>query len=125
MLIERKPMQKAYEREFETAWDTFLRINQRHKASKAVYVKRVSVTEGNTYVLCLSEGRARKELAMDEQVEQRVLKAMERLQRSVTKGALLSLKWWDSMMAYHLLTVMERQLREAGDTRRWPTIQNI
>ena len=51
----------------------FLRIDQPNQESEAVQVKKVSVTEGNTHGLCLSEGTARKELAMDGQAEQRFL----------------------------------------------------
>jgi hypothetical protein len=67
--------------------DTFERIDHRNKESDAVYVKKVSVAEGDTHVLCLSEGRARKELAMDGQAEQRFLEAMERLQERQSRIA--------------------------------------
>ncbi len=232
LLIERKPLQKSYEQELETARETFERIDHRMKDSDAVYVKKVSTADGESHVLCLSEGRARKENAMDGQAEQRFLEELERLQRSVTKGTIVKpekvgqrlgriqerrsriaqhydvtmqpsetqqrvvdITWtkkesreqrdhltgcyvieassihaqrsakeiwglymtlervekafrslktdlgvrpvyhqtasrteahlWISVIAYHLLAVIERQLREAGDTRQWSTIREI
>ena len=32
---------------------------------------------------------------------------------------------WISLLAYHLLAVIERQLRESGDTRRWSSVRDV
>ena len=93
-MIERKPLQKSYEQELETARETFERIDHRMKDSDAVYVEKVSTADGESHVLCLSEGRARKENAMDGQAEQRFLEELERLQRSVTKGTIVKPEKW-------------------------------
>jgi len=89
LLVERRPVHKAYEQEFAAGRETFERIDNRADEADAVYAKKVMTAEGGAHVLCLSEGRAQKEIAMDRLAEQRFLEDLERLRQSVTKGSIV------------------------------------
>lgn len=232
LVIERSPVHKRYEQEFQAEKETFTRIDDRAEGADAVYAKKVQTSDGKAHVLCISEGRAKKEKAMDGLAEQRFLEDLERLRQSVTKGTIVvpekvgqrlgriqerratiaqyydmeivcdetqkrvtALTWvkkptreqrnvltgcyvieassrhaelsakeiwnlymtlgrveesfrslktdlgvrpvyhqlsdrteahlWISVLAYHLLAVAERQLREQGDRRRWASIRDV
>ena len=91
IVVERRPVEKEYIQEFETARDTFDEITAGHHASQPsskVYVKKVPLTEG-CRILCLSEGRKQKEAAMDTLKERRFLEDIGKLEKSITKGSIL------------------------------------
>ena len=95
IVVERRAVEKEYKEEFKHAKETFEKISPAKKegqhlpsditASESVYVKKVPIEEGSR-VLCLSEGREQKEMAMDELKENRFLHDLNRLQTSVEKG---------------------------------------
>jgi transposase len=86
IVVERRPVRKAYEREFAQARETFERIDHRERKEEAVYARKVMVAADVANVLCLSEGKAQKEQAIDRLKEGRFLEDVERLQTSVRKG---------------------------------------
>lgn len=86
IVVERRPVHKAYEREFAQARETFERIDHRERKEEAVYTRKVMMTDDVAHVLCLSEGRAQKERAMDRLKEGRFLEDVGRLQTAVRKG---------------------------------------
>ena len=86
IVVERRPLHKEYEQEFEHARETFERIDQRENPEEAVYARKVMVADDVAHVLCLSEGKAQKERAMDRLKEGRFLEDVERLRTSVRKG---------------------------------------
>lgn len=90
IVVERRAVEKEYVEEFKDAKKTFECISpQRKKETKemqeSVYVKKIPIEAGSR-VLCLSEGREKKEMAMDALKEQRFLDDLNRLATSVVKG---------------------------------------
>lgn len=91
-VIERRPVEKEYVAEFETARDTFEQIispeEQKQKsAAEAVYVKKIAQEE-TSRILVFSEGRKQKEAAMDTLKEKRFLEDLTKLGQSVNKGTI-------------------------------------
>ena len=86
LVVERRPVEKEYVKEFETARESFERITTANGDS--VYVKKV-LSSDDRRVLVLSEGRAHKETAMDTLKEDRFIQDLTRLQSSVSKGRIL------------------------------------
>lgn len=95
IVVERRAVEKEYIAEFENAKETFERIStsagkKKHHAtgitvSESVYVKQMPIEVGSR-VLCLSEGREKKEIAMDTLKENRFLDDLNKLKKSVEKG---------------------------------------
>lgn len=96
IVIERRPVEQDYPKEFESVRETFERIELSHKdgacetgqdlrAAQAVYVKKLPLEEG-CRVLCYSEGREQKERAIDALKERRFLDDLHRLEQSIAKG---------------------------------------
>jgi len=86
VVIERRAVEKDYVHEFETAKETFEKIS--NASSGPVYVKKIE-SETGCRVLCLSEGRERKENAMDSLKEARFLQDLERLKVSIERKNIL------------------------------------
>ena len=94
IVIERREVEKDYEKEFETAKETFKKIltssdKKRNgiipeEESLSVYVKKIEIEVG-CRVLCLSEGREKKEQAIDALKEGRFLTDIESLRESIAK----------------------------------------
>lgn len=97
VVVERREVEKEYKDEFKDAKETSERISPDKKEgqhlssevtlSESVYVKKVPIEE-DSRVLCLSEGREKKEIAMDELKENRFLHDLNKLQWSVEKATL-------------------------------------
>ncbi|HUW64735.1 MAG TPA: IS1634 family transposase, partial [Spirochaetia bacterium] len=99
IVIERRAVEKDYINEFESVRETFERIDLCHKKdngesvkatsdfqeAQAVYAKKLPFEDG-CRVLCYSEGRERKERAINSLQEKRFLEAFDQLQKSVAKG---------------------------------------
>lgn len=90
IVVERRAVEKEYVKEFKAAKKTFERITPKNAAEgqeiqESVYVKKIPIEKGSR-VLCLSEGREKKEMAMDALKEQRFLDDLNRLRTSVEKG---------------------------------------
>ena len=103
IVIERRAVEKEYVQEFQNAKETFDCIDSSSDTQKAisgkpgvtttqsVYVKKLP-TEDGCRVLCLSEGREKKELAIDTLKEQRFLNDLTRLQSSVSKRNIIMIE---------------------------------
>jgi len=93
IIVERRAVEKEYIDEFKNAKESFERIDtakgeqqsQGITKSEAVYVKQIPLKKGSR-VLCLSENREKKEIAMDALKEERFLDDVNRLKTSVKKG---------------------------------------
>jgi transposase len=88
IVVERRAVEKDYLKEFESAKDTFERLSPSSGSAGSVYVKKVE-TETGCNVLCLSEGRERKEKAMDTLKEERFLQALGGLKGSIERKNIL------------------------------------
>ena len=88
VVVERRAVEKDYLKEFETAKDTFEKMSRGSDSSGEVYLKKVE-TEAGCRVLCLSEGRERKEKAMDDLKEERFLQTLEGLKGSIERKNIL------------------------------------
>jgi len=91
-IIERRPVEKEYEIEFQTAKENFEKLEcpdrEQQNRDKVVYVKRINL-EKTSRVLVFSEGREEKEQAIDALKEKRFLEDLERLNNSVLKGNII------------------------------------
>lgn len=89
VIIERGPTEKDYVDEFTNAKDSFEVLdNPQYPQEPKVYIKKVN-DENPARVLCLSEGRERKEEAMDSLKEQRFTEDIGRLKNSVNNRRIL------------------------------------
>lgn len=90
IVIERSDVAKEYEKEFKTAKTDFEIIDTSHKSAYGdinhVYIKKVEHTEKTCRVLCLSEGKERKQAAIDGKKEQKFIEDVTSLKKSVAKG---------------------------------------
>lgn len=95
IVVERRAVEKEYVDEFKNAKETFKCItNNKGKkktpsvdVAESVYVKKIPIDKGSR-VLCLSEGREKKEKAMDTLKETRFLHDLGRLKSSVETGTI-------------------------------------
>lgn len=93
IVVERRAVEKDYVAEFTNAKSSFRRVDQQAGAdlsqevrvSEAVYAKKMPWEDG-CRVLCISEGREKKEIAMDALKEERFLQDLTALQTTVAKG---------------------------------------
>ncbi len=88
-IAERRPVEKEYRQEFETARETFKWFpSSPESPDSGVWLKKVSLAEDPSLVraLVLSESRKLKEEGMDTLKETRYLGALERLRASLRKG---------------------------------------
>jgi transposase len=90
VVIERSDVADQYKKEFKTAKNEFEKLETSHKSAYGdinnVYIKKVEHTENTCRVLCLSEGKEKKELAIDSKKEQNFLDDINKLSKSVGKG---------------------------------------
>lgn len=90
IVIERSAVEKQYKEAFEHAREGFDKINATTKSeygdANDVYIKKIYHTEETCRVLCLSEGRERKETAIDEKKEERFLTDISKIKASINKG---------------------------------------
>lgn len=93
IVVERRAVEKDYVKEFTEAKASFRRIDQKTGAnlsedstmSQSVFVKKLPREDG-CHVLCVSEGREKKEIAMDSLKEERFVQDLTALQTTVAKG---------------------------------------
>ena len=85
IVIERRAVEKDYVEEFETAKESFEKIE--NSKGDTVYVKKIDIEKGNR-VLCLSEKREAKENAMDSLRNERFIEDFTNLQNSISKGSI-------------------------------------
>lgn len=90
IVIERRAIENNYKADFETAKEDFEKIENPKKSAYGdendVYIKKVENDEDTCRVLCLSEGRERKEMAIDTKKEERFCTDISKLKKSVNKG---------------------------------------
>jgi transposase len=90
ILIERRATENDYKADFEGAKETFEKIEKPRKSTYGdendVYIKKVEHNEDTCRVLCLSEGREKKEMAIDTKKEERFCTDISKLKTSVNKG---------------------------------------
>lgn len=90
-IIERRPVEKEYELEFQSARETFEKLegpDNCKNREKTVYLKRIEMEE-TSRALVFSEGRQEKEQAMDTLKESRFLEDLNRLNASIIKGNII------------------------------------
>jgi len=97
IVVERRAVEKEYINEFKDAKETFERISPGKEKKQdfstevtvtdSVFVKKLPIEKGSR-VLCLSEGREKKEIAMDTLKENRFLDDLNRVKKSVGKGTI-------------------------------------
>ena len=93
LIIERRPVEKEYLQEFTNAKESFERFPV--SGTESIYLQKLPIPNG-CRVLCLSEGRERKEMAMDTLKERRFIEDLTRLKTSVGKGHItLGRKVWE------------------------------
>ena len=98
VVVTREDQAEEYYAEFETARDTFSRIDDlahKHTAygdENHVYVKKIeSDDEYTCKILCLSDGKAHKENAIIAKKDNRYIADMEKLSQSIKKGSIKKL----------------------------------
>lgn len=88
VVVERRAVEKDYIKEFETAKETFEKIDFSKKSAYGdlnhVYVKKME-SDKCSKVLCVSEGRKTKETAIDNKKEERFLEDISKIQKSIDK----------------------------------------
>lgn len=101
VVITREDQSDEYLAEFETARDTFTRIDDlSHKRTaygdeNHVYVKKIDNEDEDEHickVLCLSDGKAHKENAIVAKKDSRYLTDVEKLSQSIQKGSIKNIK---------------------------------
>ena len=92
IVIERAAVEKKYKKQFENAKIEFENINATIKSeygdTNDVYIKKIDHSEETCRVLCLSEGRERKETAIDVKKEERFLTDVAKIKASIDKGSI-------------------------------------
>ena len=91
VVIDRKNLIQDYEEEFKNAKDEFEIIQSKKRSAYGdfnnVYVKKVDYTKELSRVLCLSEGKEKKEIAIDSKKENNFLEDVNKLKKSISKGS--------------------------------------
>lgn len=86
-VVERRPVEKQYRTEFETAKTDFAFFApDPEDPDTGVWLKKVLTEEGTARALVLSESRKVKEEAMDSLKEKRFLEDLEKFRTSIRKG---------------------------------------
>jgi transposase len=96
IVIKREDESEEYRGQFETERGSFTNIGQRRKSAYGdennVYVKKLEPDgEDICKVLCISDGKARKERAIDAKKIQRFLDDMNKLDKSIKGGKIKNL----------------------------------
>ena len=89
VVIERKNTVNEYLQEFEKAKETFDKIDTNRKScygdENNIYLKKIENDDNTCRILCLSEGKERKEKAISDFRESRFIKDMTGLKNSIEK----------------------------------------
>jgi transposase len=91
IVIKREDGAETYRQQFETERETFHLVRSKESIygeSSNVYVRKESVGEDICRVLCISEGKARKERAIDEKKTAPFLEDIEKLRQSILRGSI-------------------------------------
>lgn len=134
IVIERGAVEKTYKKQFENAKTGFEKVNATTKSeygdTNDVYIKKIDYSEETCRVLCLSEGRERKETAIDVKKEERFLTDVSKIKASIDKGTIkvagvafervgrLKQKY-ASMAKYYDITVVEDEITKKVIDLKW------
>lgn len=91
VVIDRKDVTNEYMEEFKNAKKEFEIIESKKSAygeTNNVYVKKVANNDETCRVLCLSEGKEKKEIAIDAKKEDKFLEDIHNLEMSIKKGSI-------------------------------------
>jgi transposase len=91
VVVKREDASEAYRADFESHKTTFREIachTSSYGDQNHVYVKKVSGTGKTCKVLCVSEGKAKTEQAIQQKKEQKLIDDLERLRSSIERGTL-------------------------------------
>ena len=134
IVIERAAVEKTYKEQFKNAKIDFEKINATSKSeygdTNDVYIKKIEHSEETCRVLCLSEGRERKETAIDVKKEERFLTDVSKIKASIDKGSIkvpgvafervgrLKQKY-SSMAKYYDITIIEDEETKKVTDLKW------
>ena len=134
IVIERGAVEKEYKKQFEDAKTDFEKINATAKSAYGdtndVYIKKIEHSEETCRVLCLSEGRERKETAIDVKKEERFLTDVSKIKASIDKGTIKATgiafervgrlkQKYSSMAKYYDVTVIEDEITKKVIDLKW------
>lgn len=134
IVIERGAVEKKYRDQFENAKVGFEKINATTQSeygdANDVYIKKIDHSEETCRVLCLSEGRARKETAIDVKKEERFLVDILKIKASIDKGTIKQAgvafervgrlrQKYSSMAKYYDVTVIEDEITKKVTDLKW------
>lgn len=136
IVIERRDTESDYESEFKQAKETFEKIEADKKSAYGddnhVYIKRIEHAENTCRVLCLSEGKERKERAIDSKKEGRFTEDLKQLNKSIEKGSVKKLnkviervgriKERHHMVSKHYNITIEKTENEIVSSVNWTRI---
>ena len=97
VIVRREDENEEYRTLFERGRETFTCISGRRKSvygdENNVYVKRIDIEDDpkTCKVLCISDGKARKEIAIDSKKDRNLLDDIEKLTGSIKKGTIKNL----------------------------------
>ena len=134
IVIERGAVEKKYKNQFESAKEDFEKINATTQSeygdANDVYIKKIDHSEDTCRVLCLSEGRERKETAIDTKKEERFLTDISKIKTSIDKGNIKEAgvvfervgrlkQRYSSMAKYYDVTVIEDKITKKVTDLKW------
>ena len=91
IVVKREDGSEEYRRQFEESKDTFELVSSGKSVygeENKVYIRKELIDGKMSRVLCISEGRARKERAIDEGKEKPFIEDIEKFSRSIAKGTI-------------------------------------
>jgi transposase len=91
IVIRREDDSEAYRLQFESGRDTFEHISDKKSIygdENNIYVRKERIDGDMCRVLCISEGKARKEQAIAERKKDTFIEDIERFHRSIQKGTI-------------------------------------
>jgi transposase len=94
VIIERSDVSKEYDEQFKSAKTQFEKVETSHRSVYGdvnhVYVKKVENSPTTCRVLCLSEGKEKKEIAIAGKKDENFLEDVTKLKKSIAKGYIKS-----------------------------------
>jgi transposase len=139
IVVERKATENSYQDEFTQARETFERIDAKRKSAYGdenhVYVKKIEHSETVCRVLCLSEGKEKKEKAIDEKKENLFFEDLKKINKTIEKGAIKNydkilqrlgrIKERYSRISKYYETIVEKNAEEKVTCISWKKINVV
>jgi transposase len=107
IVIKREDGSEEYRQQFENERDAFALVSSKKSIygdDNSVYVRKEPVNGDVCRVLCVSEGKARKERAIHEEKGNPFLENIESFRKSIQKGTIKD----QSKIAYKLLRILDK-----------------